>query len=57
MWGLMVWVYAWLAQMLWRVRPEAWLFLVIITIFNKPSQESPAFTPGEEWRVRSMGLG
>jgi hypothetical protein len=34
MWGLMVWVYAWLAQMLWRVRPEAWLFLVIITIFN-----------------------
>ncbi len=34
MWGLMVWVYVWLAQMLWRVRPEAWLFLVIITIFN-----------------------
>src|SRR5258708_30451949 len=34
MWGLMVWVYAWLAQMLWRVRPEAWLFLVIITLFN-----------------------
>src|SRR5215469_18349452 len=34
MWGLMVWVYIWLFQMLWRVRPEAWLFLVIITIFN-----------------------
>src|SRR5260221_1490868 len=34
MWGLMVWVYAWLAQMLWRVRPEAWVFLVILTIFN-----------------------
>src|SRR5512136_1634928 len=26
MWGLMVWVYVWLAQMLWRVDPQAWLF-------------------------------
>ena len=34
MWGLMVWVYVWLVQMLWRVDPQAWLFLVIITIFN-----------------------
>src|SRR5437588_9630774 len=34
MWGLMVWVYVWLVQMLWRVEPAAWLFLVIITLFN-----------------------
>jgi len=34
MWGLLVWVYAWLVQMLWRVEPEAWLFLVFITTFN-----------------------
>jgi len=34
MWGLMVWVYIWLVQMLWRVDPAAWLFLVIITIFE-----------------------
>jgi hypothetical protein len=34
MWGLMVWVYIWLVQMLWRVDPSAWLFLVIITVFN-----------------------
>jgi hypothetical protein len=34
MWGLMVWVYAWLVRMLWRVEPQAWSFLVIITIFN-----------------------
>src|SRR5215469_14819687 len=34
MWALMVWVYVWLAQMLWRVDPSAWYFLVIITIFN-----------------------
>jgi hypothetical protein len=34
MWGLMVWVYIWLVQMLWQVNPAAWLFLVIITGFN-----------------------
>src|SRR5215472_4342831 len=34
MWALMVWVYIWLARMLWRVDPSAWYFLVIITIFN-----------------------
>jgi hypothetical protein len=34
MWGLMVWVYIWLVQMLWQVRPEAWMFLAVITIFN-----------------------
>lgn len=34
MWGLLVWVYVWLVQMLWNVNPQAWLFLVVITIFN-----------------------
>lgn len=34
MYGLMVWVYIWLVQMLWQVDPSAWLFLVVITIFN-----------------------
>ena len=34
MWGLMVWVYVWLLQMLWRVDPMAWIFLAVITIFN-----------------------
>jgi len=34
MWALLVWVYVWLLQMLWRVDRVAWLFLVIITIFN-----------------------
>ncbi len=34
MWALLVWVYIWLLQMLWRVDRVAWLFLVIITIFN-----------------------
>jgi hypothetical protein len=30
----MVWVYVWLVQMLWRVDPRAWMFLVIVTIFE-----------------------
>ena len=34
MWALLVWVYVWLVQMLWRVDRAAWLFLVIITSFN-----------------------
>lgn len=34
MYGLLTWVYIWLVQMLWRVDPSAWLFLIIITIFN-----------------------
>ncbi len=34
MYGLLVWVYIWLVQMLWKVDPSAWLFLVVITIFN-----------------------
>jgi hypothetical protein len=34
MWGLLVWVYVWLIQMLWRVDPQAWLFLVIVSLFN-----------------------
>ena|SRR5579884_2425869 len=34
MWGLLVWVYAWLVQMLWRVDRQAWIFLVFITIFE-----------------------
>jgi hypothetical protein len=34
MWGLMVWVWAWVAQMLWAVDKQAWLFLAVITVFN-----------------------
>jgi hypothetical protein len=34
MWALMVWVWVWLVQMLWRVDQQAWLFLAVITVFN-----------------------
>ena len=33
MYALLVWVYIWLTTMLWRVEPQAWMFLVIITMF------------------------
>ena len=33
-WGIMLWIYIWLVQMLWRVEPQAWMFLVIVTIFE-----------------------
>ena len=33
MYGLLVWVYIWLTQMLWRVERQAWLFLVMVTMF------------------------
>jgi hypothetical protein len=34
MWALMVWIYIWLIQMLWRVEPAAWLFLMLVAMFN-----------------------
>src|SRR4051812_1813255 len=34
MWGLLVWVWGWLVQMLWRVDPQAWIFLVVVSMFN-----------------------
>lgn len=34
MWALMVWVWVWLARMLWNVEPQAWMFLAIISVFN-----------------------
>src|SRR5512139_2622649 len=34
MWGILVWIYIWLIQMLWRLDPSAWLFLAVITVFN-----------------------
>jgi hypothetical protein len=34
LWGLMVWVWVWVVQMLWSMNPQAWLFLAVITVFN-----------------------
>jgi hypothetical protein len=34
MFGLMLWIYIWLVQMLWKVDAQAWLFLAVITVFN-----------------------
>lgn len=61
MYGLLTWVYIWLVQMLWRVDPSAWLFLVIITIFNLilafVSMISVAFEWGDfGWEIFINGL-
>jgi hypothetical protein len=34
MWGAMIWVWVWLAQMLWNVDPQAWMLLVFISTLN-----------------------
>jgi len=34
LYGLLAYIWAWVAQMLWQVDPQAWMFLAIITIFN-----------------------
>jgi hypothetical protein len=34
MWALMVYIWVWLIQMLWKVDPQAWMFLAVITAFN-----------------------
>jgi hypothetical protein len=34
MWGIMLWIWIWVVQMLWQVNPQAWLFLAVITTFN-----------------------
>lgn len=34
MWGLMIWVWAWVVRALLVVDPSAWLFLLIVSGFN-----------------------
>jgi hypothetical protein len=33
-WGVIVWMYAWVTEMLWKIETNAWAFLVGITLFN-----------------------
>lgn len=32
--GLLAYIWFWVAQMLWRVDRQGWIFLLIITVFN-----------------------
>lgn len=34
MWGMMLWIWIWLVQMLWSMDPQAWLFLAAISTLN-----------------------
>ena len=48
MWGLMVWVYAWLTKMLLDIDPQAWMFLAVISVFNL-ILEFITLVGGAEW--------
>ncbi|MDW5551218.1 hypothetical protein [Methanosarcina sp.] len=34
LYGLLAYIWVWLAQMLWQIDQQAWMFLAVITIFN-----------------------
>lgn len=34
LYGLLAYIWVWLAQMLWQMDHQAWIFLAVITIFN-----------------------
>jgi hypothetical protein len=34
LYGLLAYVWFWVAQMLWRVERQGWVFLMVITVFN-----------------------
>ena len=51
LYGLLTWVWIWLAQMLWRVDPQAWIFLAVITVFNLTINFVILITGGEWYDV------
>lgn len=51
LYALLTWVWIWLTQMLWRVDPQAWLFLAIITVFNLTINFVILITGGEWYDV------
>ena len=56
MWGLMAWIYFWLAQMLWRVERQAWLFLAVITVFELILDFTAIITSGTTFSDVSVGF-
>ncbi|HII79867.1 MAG TPA: hypothetical protein HA261_05630 [Methanosarcina sp.] len=34
LYGLITYIWAWVARMLWQVDRQAWMFLAVITVFN-----------------------
>lgn len=34
LYGLLAYIWAWVAHMLWQVDKQAWVFLAVITVFN-----------------------
>jgi len=56
MWGVMVWVYVWLVQMLWKVDTQAWMFLAVITVFNLVLNFTVLLTQGTTWSDVSLSF-
>lgn len=52
LYGLMTWVWVWVAQMLWRVDYQGWLFLAVITVFNLTINFVILVTGGDWYDVR-----
>jgi len=34
LYGLLTYIWAWVAKMLWEVNPQGWMFMAIIAVFN-----------------------
>lgn len=34
LYGLMTYIWAWVAKMLWEVNPQGWMFMAVIAVFN-----------------------
>ena len=56
LYGLLTWVWIWVARMLWQVDAQAWIFLVVITIFNLTVNFVILITGGEWYDVNVSTL-
>jgi hypothetical protein len=52
LYGLLTWVWAWVAQMLWKVDPSAWIFLAVITVWNLTLDFIILVTGGEWYDIQ-----
>jgi len=34
LYGLLTYIWAWVAKMLWEVNPQGWMFMAVIAVFN-----------------------
>jgi hypothetical protein len=56
MWGIMLWIWVWVVQMLWSVNPQAWLFLAVISVFNLILAFTYLISQGTTWSDVSVSF-